>query len=158
MNKASFFSGIICGSVLSIIIVVMLMPSMMINERTSPLGFNETIEKIKSNAISEGWVISGISDLAESVKKHGGESIRPTRLINMCRADHASKILNDEKSQKISVFMPCTISVYEKPDGKVYISSMNAGLLGKMFGGVVAEVMGNAVSAQQQKFISFAGN
>jgi len=35
------------------------------------------------------------------------------------------------------------------------VGSMNAGLLGKMFGGTVAEVMGNTVAAQQQKFIAF---
>ena len=34
--------------------------------------------------------------------------------------------------------MPCTISVYEKSDGKTYIGSMNAGLLGRVFGGTVA--------------------
>jgi len=33
---------------------------------------------------------------------------------------------------------------------------MNAGLMGKMFGGTVAQVMGDEVAAQQQKFIAFA--
>jgi uncharacterized protein (DUF302 family) len=49
--------------------------------------------------------------------------------------------------------MPCTISVYEKSDGKAYIGSMNAGLLGKMFGGTVAEIMGEKVADDQQAFI-----
>ena len=52
--------------------------------------------------------------------------------------------------------MPCTVSVYQKSDGKAYIETMNAGLLGKMFDGVVAEVMGGAVAADQQSFIAFA--
>jgi hypothetical protein len=33
---------------------------------------------------------------------------------------------------------------------------MNAGLLGRMFGGTVAEVMGHTVANEQQKFITFA--
>lgn len=45
----------------------------------------------------------------------------------------------------------CTISVYEKKDGRTYIASMNAGLLGKMFGGSIAEVMGDVVAKQQQE-------
>jgi uncharacterized protein (DUF302 family) len=49
--------------------------------------------------------------------------------------------------------MPCTISVYEKSDGKVYIGTMNAELLGKMFGGTVAEIMGDSVAADQRKII-----
>ncbi len=53
--------------------------------------------------------------------------------------------------------MPCTISVYEKSDGKTYIGHMNAGLMGGMFGGDVAEVMG-VVDGQQHDFLSFAEN
>ena len=52
--------------------------------------------------------------------------------------------------------MPCTISVYQKSDGKTYIGTMNAGLLGKMFGGMIAEVMAGPVAADQQSFIAFA--
>ena len=51
--------------------------------------------------------------------------------------------------------MPCTISVYQKSDGYVYVGTMNARLLGTMFGGKVAEVMGGTVAAQQKKFIAF---
>ena len=47
-----------------------------------------------------------------------------------------------------------TIAVYEKSDGKTYVGTMNAGLLGKMFGGSVAEVMG-VVDVDQQSFIDF---
>jgi uncharacterized protein (DUF302 family) len=51
--------------------------------------------------------------------------------------------------------MPCTISVYEKADGKMYIGTMNARLLGKIFRGIVATVMKD-VAADQQSFIEFA--
>ena len=49
--------------------------------------------------------------------------------------------------------MPCTISVYQKSDGKTYIATMNAALLGKMFGGTVAEIMGDKVAVDQKKFV-----
>jgi uncharacterized protein (DUF302 family) len=54
----------------------------------------------------------------------------------------------------MSVFMPCTISVYEKSDGKASIGTVNAGLLGRMFGGTVAEIMGKKVAADQKIFVS----
>ena len=47
-------------------------------------------------------------------------------------------------------YMGC---VYEKQDGKSYVSTMNAGLTGKMFGEIVAEVMENVVAKQQNCFI-----
>jgi len=119
------------GAIIAAMVMVLLMPGMMIREQTSPFGFEETVEKIKTAAETEGWVISGISDLSASVKKHGNYDLSSVKLINMCQADHAFKILNEDANKKISVFMPCTISVYKKSDGKVYVGSMNAGLLGK---------------------------
>jgi uncharacterized protein (DUF302 family) len=148
------------GFVLGIALVSILgwtqMPDMMLQEIESPYNVNETVEKIKANALSSGWVVASVKSLDQAVKKHGGYDIAPVKLINLCQADHAYNILKEEKNKKISVMMPCTISVYQKADGKAYIGIMNAGLLGKMFGGSVAEIMGHEVAAQQQQFISFA--
>lgn len=58
----------------------------------------------------------------------------------------------------VSVMMPCSIAVYQKNDGKTYVSTMNNGLMGKMFGGVVAEVMGGPVAANEEKFMAFLNN
>jgi uncharacterized protein (DUF302 family) len=157
-NFIILVSGIVLGVILTGAIVFAKMPSMMLTERVSPLEINETVEKIKENALKEGWVIAGVSKMHESVKKHGGFDISEVYLINLCQAEHAYKILSQDDSKIVSVMMPCTISVYKKNDGKTYIGSMNAGLLGKAFGGVVAEVMGNTVAAQQQKFLEFAPN
>lgn len=131
-------------------------PGMMLTETLSPYGVEETVEKIKANALAEGWVVAGVKPLHKSVKKNGGDDLPPIMLINLCQAQHASKILREEASRIVSVMMPCTISVYQKADGKTYIGTMNAGLMGKMFGGTVAQVMGDEVAAQQQSFIAFA--
>ena len=42
---------------------------------------------------------------------------------------------------------------YKGADGKVYISGMNTGLMGKMFGGKIAEVMGTKVSQDEEKIL-----
>lgn len=115
----------------------------------------ETVALISKNALAKGWVVPSVSPLHKSVKKHGAGDILPVMLINLCQAHHAKNILSDGTARKISVFMPCTISVYTKADGKTYISYMNASLLGKMFGGIVAKVMGE-VSVDQLSFIAFA--
>lgn len=49
--------------------------------------------------------------------------------------------------------MSCKISVYQKSDGKTYIATMNAELLGKLFGGKVVEIMGDKVAVDQKKFV-----
>jgi len=154
-NLGSIITGIIFGVILTGIAGWKMMPGMMLHENVSPLGVDETVEKIKQLALQKGWVVPGIKPLHKSIEKHGGGKLPAVMLVNLCQANHAFNILEDDENKKISVFMPCTISVYEKSDGKAYIGTMNAGLLGQMFGGRVAEVMKD-VSADQQSFIAFA--
>jgi len=147
--------GIIIGALLTAAAGWTMMPKMMLHENASPYSVEETVNKIKENALAKGWVVPSIKPLHKSVEKHGGGTIPPVMLINLCEANHAFNILEHDENKRISVFMPCTISVYEKTDGKTYIGTMNAGLLGKMFGSHVGEVMDD-VATDQQSFISFA--
>jgi len=155
MSIRSLLIGIVVGILLTAGAGWMMMPGMMLKEYQSPLGVEETVDKIKENAISEGWVVASVMPIDKSVKKHGGGELPPVRLVNLCEPDHAFNILKGDDTKIVSVMMPCTISVYQKTDGKTYVGAMNAGLLGKMFGGVVAEVMGGTVAKQQQQFIDF---
>ncbi len=156
MKIASLLVGFLTGVILVCVVGWVMMPSLMLKERQSPYGVDETVKQISQRAIAEGWVISSVTSLDSSVKKHGGGDLLPVKLINLCEAHHAFNILREDENKIVSVMMPCTVSVYQKSDGKTYIGTMNAGLLGKMFGGTIAEVMGGTVAEQQQKFISFA--
>ena len=154
-NIAGITLGLIMGVIVTGTIAWTMMPGMMLHENVSPYDIEETVDKIKQNAISKGWVIPSVKPLHKSVLKHGGGELPAVKLVNLCQPDHAYNILREDGNKKISVFMPCTISVYEKSDGKTYIGTMNAGLLGEMFGGSVAEIMGE-VAVDQQGFIAFA--
>jgi len=155
MKHTSLFIGFLGGLIFACILGWLIMPRLMLIEHQSPFGVEETVKKISDNAIREGWVVSGVTSLDKSVKKHGGGDLRPVKLINLCQANHAYNILKGDSSRIVSVMMPCTISVYQKSDGKTYVGTMNAKLLGTLFGGIVAEVMGGEVAEQQQKFIAF---
>ena len=156
MNKVmSIVAGFIGGIVVLGVVAWNIMPTMMLQEKVSPYSMEETVAKIKENALAKGWVVPSVAQLHKSVKKHGGGDVLPVMLVNLCQAQHAAKMLSNDNARVVSVFMPCTISVYQKSDGKGYISSMNASLLGSMFGGIVAKVMGE-VAVDQASFISFA--
>jgi uncharacterized protein (DUF302 family) len=150
-------TGILFGAVLGIVLTVFVAwtyaPDLMLKEYESPYDVDTTVEMIKSKATGEQWVVPGVSSIDKSIKKHGGGELPPIRLVNICKAEYAYNILKDDNNKIVSVFMPCTISVYQKSDGRVFIGTMNAGLLGKMFGGTVAEIMGEKVAADQKKFI-----
>ncbi len=151
-----FILGFVAGVLLLGIVGYTQMPGMMLKERVSPYGVDETVEAIKQNALAEGWVVASVKPLHQSVKKNGGGDLPPVMLVELCQAHHAYRILDEDGNKIVSTMMPCTISVYEKSDGKTYIGTMNAGLLGRMFGGTVAEVMGKEVAADQKKFVAFA--
>lgn len=148
--------GFVLGVIITAIVGWSVMPNMMLKETQSPYSVEETVAKIKVNAEAKGWVVPSVSPLHQSIKKHSGGKrvIPPTMLVNLCNAEHAYKAIAQDDNKKISVFMPCTISVYEKNDGTTWIGYMNAKLLGDMFGGAVAETM-TEVNADQQDFIKF---
>ncbi len=133
-----------------------LMPKLMLKEYKSPYDIEKTVKIITDNAKKNGWVVAGVSKLHNSIKKHGGYDLKPVYLVNLCNADHAFNILKKDQNKIISTMMPCTISVYEKSDSKTYIGTMNASLMGKMFGGDIAKTFGVEVANDQQKFIDFA--
>jgi uncharacterized protein (DUF302 family) len=156
MKAATLIGGIILGVILTAIIGWQMAPGLMLSETPSPYGVEETAARLKQKALEMGWVVPSIAPLNKSIKKHGGGTLPPIRLVNLCEANHAYRILKDDQNKFVSVMMPCTISVYEKSDGKAYIGSMNAGLLGKVFGGEIAAVMSGPVAEAQQAFIRFA--
>lgn len=148
----SFLIGLLTGALAVAVVATVAAPKLMLNERPSPLGLDETVAAITNKAIAAGWTVSSVMPLDQSVKKHGGDPGRPVRLINLCHAQHASAILLDDKARVATTLMPCTISVYETASG-VRIGSMNSGLMGRFFGGTIARIMAGPVAADQERFL-----
>ncbi len=151
-----FLLGAVVGAVALGWILKAKAASLMVTEQASPSSVEETVAKIQKAAEAEGWKVLGVRKLHESVKQHAGIDIRPVHVVDLCHPAHAGKILADDEARPVSVFMPCTIAVYEKSDGKAYVASTNAALLGRAFGGVVSEVMGGPVAEAQGRFVEAA--
>jgi len=93
-------------------------------------------------------------DMQKSLAKHGQTAPRVT-LLKICEPHHAAKILNDDDALSVSLMMPCTISIYEKSDGETYVATMNAAVMGRIFGGTVADVMAGSVAPETAAFTRF---
>ena len=74
----------------------------------------------------------------------------PVKILSVCQPDDAHKILSEDENKMVTAIMPCRIGVYQTGDGKTYVSTMNIGLMSKMFGGTIAEVMGGVAAKEQQ--------
>ncbi|HDS84391.1 MAG TPA: DUF302 domain-containing protein [Phycisphaerales bacterium] len=145
-------AGALIGVLATGMTIVFAMPSMMLKTHESNLAYDQAVDALKTRIEKAGWVISGIIPLYESLKKQGVDFERRVTLIKLCHPDYAQRILTTDRD--ISVMMPCTFSVWEDDNGKVYLTQMNTGLMGKLFGGTVAEIMGGAVSRDETAMLT----
>lgn len=146
--------GFIVGLVLVAIVAINFAQGLMFNEYESPFGVEETAARIQQNIMGlkdKGWALSGLRDPSKAVAADG-TNVMPVLLVEACSTKYSAPLLKQDTTRIFSILMPCTITVYKKDNGKTYIGTMNAGLMGKLFG--VSEIM-DQVAADQKKFLTF---
>lgn len=152
----TFGLGLLSGVLLTGIVAWQVMPSMMLEVRRSPYdSVEETCDHL-ATAIEgdDGWANQAVRNMNASMAEHGVELDRPVRVVELCNAYHAKTVL--DANPEVSTMMPCAWGVYEGKDGNVYVSGMNMGLMGQLFGGTIAEVMGGAVAEEEEKMLDTA--
>lgn len=129
------------GMIFMAIIVWFAMPSVMIIKYKSSRNYDDTVTTL-SNAIKSkpDWRVLEVHDYQKSTS--GFSTIERTGSISICNPRYASQALANDKNRGVTAFMPLGIGVYEDKTGQVYVASLNHKLLGMMFGGTIAEVMG----------------
>ncbi|MBS4098322.1 MAG: DUF302 domain-containing protein [Sulfuricella sp.] len=147
--------GFVGGMVFVGILAYNMMSGLMFREIPSPFGVEETVARIQQNIqnVGNGWSLSGLRNPAKAVEADGG-NVLPVMMVEACSTKYSGPILKDDTVRFLSILMPCKVTVYKKNDGKTYIGMMNAGLMGKMFGPLVGEIMGH-VAEDQAKFVIF---
>jgi uncharacterized protein (DUF302 family) len=128
------------------------MPGMMLEVQPSRLGFDETVSAIEESIVANGWVHSGTRDMQKSLAGQGVQFPHRVKVIELCKPEYADSVLTTDRH--VATLMPCAFAVYEDDDGGVMVSRMNSGLMGTMFGGNIAEVMGKSVTADEERILS----
>jgi len=149
-------SGFVGGVVAVAILAWQFGGGLMVQEYPSPYSMEETAARIQHNIQDAGWSLSGLRSPSNTIRKLGA-TVPNTLLIEACNPDYSKPIIKERQTRILSILMPCTITVYEGDDGKTYIGLMNSGLMGQLFGRMVAGVMAD-VAADQEKFITFDPN
>ena len=139
------------GFVAAIVLMVVLMPKMMIVTEPSRFDFEKTVSVLEASIEENGWVSPGTMNMNQAMARHGVEFSPQVRLIKLCKAAYAKDVLTTDRY--ISCMMPCTISIWEDDDGKVFISKINMGLMANMFGGNIKKVMGTDVVRDEKKIL-----
>ncbi len=132
---------ILVGMVLMGLIVWFTMPSLMLIQVKSSRNYDDTVALLSETfKKKQDWHVLAINDYQKSTAPF--VAIERVGSMNVCNPRHVSKILVNEKDRNVTAFMPLSIGIYEDKKGQVYVSKLNVGLLGMMFGGTIAEVMG----------------
>ena len=143
--------GLVVGIAATAGIMIAMMRRSMVLESQSAHDFDETVELLEKQIEEAGWSSPGTWNLAEAAAKKGVDMGRKIVNISLCKAPYAKRVL-DEKPP-MSAMMPCTLSVYTKPDGNTYIAKLNSRMMGKMMGGTIAEVMGGNVAEEEEQML-----
>jgi uncharacterized protein (DUF302 family) len=144
--------GLVGGVLLTVLVGWQSMPSMMLATHQSRYDtVQETCIHLKAAIEENGWSCPAIRDMNLTMEKHGVTMARPVKIVELCKAEYARDVLLT--NPEVSTLMPCAWGVYEGDDGKIYISGMNMALMGKMFGGNIAKVMGDLVVKDEARIL-----
>jgi uncharacterized protein (DUF302 family) len=143
--------GVLIGVFATGLVFFAAMPSVMLKTYETTYSYDQTIELLKERIESADWVVSGVTNMTHSLSKQGVEFGPRVTLVGLCRPDYAESVLTTDRY--VSVMMPCKFSVWEGDDGKVYLTKMNMGMMGKMFGGNIAKVMGGHVAVDEEHIL-----
>jgi len=136
-------SWVLVGMVLMGFIVWFTMPSLMLIEHESNHSYEDTVTLLSETFKQrQGWKVIKVHDYQKATAEFN--PIERISSMNVCNPRSASKILASDADRGVTAFMPLAIGIYEDKKGQVYVSQLNVGLMGMMFGGTIAEVMRSA--------------
>ncbi len=81
---------------------------------------DEAVAAIETKSKEKGFSVLHIHDVSGTLEGKGFPR-EPVKIIEICNAKYASQVL--DKDIKISLMLPCPISVYEE-NGKTFISTL----------------------------------
>ena len=144
-----FIVGLLSGVLLMVVIAIVVIPKLLFIENESQFGFEETVSLLSSETTKHQWAMPHQYDLQETMKKHGFE-VNPVKVFSVCKPDLANRILGSDDERLVAAMMPCRIAVYQKNNGKTYLSRMNAGLFSKLTGRKPGKVMAEAGTGSEK--------
>lgn len=136
-------TGILLGGVLTAFTIYKKMPGYMLRQYLSRYDFEETIKRLQQSIDDHDWKTPHVHDLKATLHKFGFE-VKKVKVMEVCKPEYANMILSRDEERIASVMMPCRIAVYEKDDGRVYVSLLNGKGIGGIFGGVIKSAMQKA--------------
>jgi uncharacterized protein (DUF302 family) len=150
MKSTNFFVGFIAGVGALALAMFKLAPKLMLKVHRSRLGFEETVTAVADEAKKRNWKVPNVYDIQNTLRDAGHEDMTRLKIVSICQPHHAHTILREDDNKFISAIMPCRVGVYENQQGDVYVAEMNMGLVSKLFGPTIRQVMGQVATEEHE--------
>jgi len=96
---------------------------------TTEKEFDEAVAMVEVLSKQKGFNVLAVHDVAATLASKGFQR-EPLKIIEICNARYASQVL--AKDVKISLMLPCPISVYRE-GGKTFISTLRPRVLAEFY-------------------------
>jgi len=144
-----FLAGLFSGFIIIGLFLMYIFPRLMFSVSESKYDFDRTVEVLTESTQNNNWKMPHAYDL-QQIMTNNGFTVRPVKVLSICKPDIAVRILGNDKHRVISAMMPCRVAVYEKADGKAYVSRINPVLFARLLGGKAGVIMGDAGEGSEQ--------
>ncbi len=108
----------------------MQMMAVMFDVRPSKLGYDETVNAVKSGATQHGWSVGAPQDMQAKMREAGMKDAKRMTIIPACPGQ-ANERLAKASGGKVPP-LPCRVTVFEGKDGKTMLMRMNMANIAKV--------------------------
>ena len=115
-------------------------------------NFDDAVTAVQARAQENGFSVLHIQDVKATLCAKGFDR-DPLKIIEICNAKSASQLL--EKNVKISLMLPCPISVYVEK-GKTYICALRPRMVTDLYPGAEIKAIADEVDRAIIKIVDEA--
>lgn len=108
----------------------MQMMAVMFDLRPSKLGFEETVNAVKSGAGKNGWTVGEVQDMQSKMQQSGMKDAKRMKIIPTCPPKANERIAKAGSGKAPP--LPCRVTVFEGKDGKTMVVRMNTTNMSKL--------------------------
>lgn len=118
-----------------------MMSRTMLKASGSRLSFEETVARVRENALEVGWSVPNVLDLQEYYRERGLEDMTRATVVYFCNPRGGYDIGKKDEFKPMFVMMPTGVCVYETSRGEVRVARMNLGFMSMLFTGAVRRAL-----------------
>jgi uncharacterized protein (DUF302 family) len=152
MSALWFIAGILFGAVAMTFVCRVRVERAIARTVRSGYGLDESIARLREAADGEGWKFVAEHDFNRIAAGYGLELTRRTRVLEVCNLAYLSPAMAVDG--RVSAIVPCRLSVWQDPNGTVFVSRIDAATIASLVTGGRVGAIGRAGSRESDRILA----